>query len=238
MVSGSSALPIASFEKWREITGHTLLERFGMTEIGMALTNPYEDVNGRLPGFVGHPFPGVEAALLDLETNEIHHDQDREGELLIKSNCMFSRYYNNEQATSGSFIPDGQGGQWFKTGDCVVKSSQNNGAYKILGRLSLDIIKHKGYKLSGLEIENALASHPQVRESAVIGVPHPDYGEEVVAYVVLKDGVNAQTARGDLGAFAKDVLSDYKVPKLFNFIEKLPRNQMGKIDKKSLKAQH
>ena len=121
MVSGSSPLTHKTFNRWQEITGHTLLERFGMTEVGMALTNPCEDVNGRLPGHVGHPFPGVEAAFLDFDGETIHQDMDKEAELLIRSPCMFDRYYNSPEATEKTFHTDPSSGQrWFRTGDCAV----------------------------------------------------------------------------------------------------------------------
>lgn len=117
MVSGSAALPEKSFEKWREITGVTLLERYGMSEIGMALTNPYEPIEARRPRFVGSPFPGVEAAIMDNDTSEVHHDLGREGELLIRSPSMFDRYHNRPEATEKSFTEDPSGKTWFMTGD-------------------------------------------------------------------------------------------------------------------------
>ena len=191
MVSGSASLPVNTFNKWQEITGHTLLERFGMTEIGMGLTNPYADEEKRIPGHVGYPFPEVEAALLDLDSNEVHHDMDKEGELLIKSPCMFDRYLNNEQATLESFHECNSSGKWFKTGDCALSSSEHDGAFRILGRLSQDIIKKQGYKISALELESTLSQHPIVKEAAVISVPHEEYDEEIVAYIVLKQSNQA-----------------------------------------------
>jgi len=125
MVSGSAALPEKSFEKWRDITGLTLLERYGMTEIGMALTNPYEPVEARRPRFVGAPFPGVEAAIMDNETSEVHQDLGREGELLIRSPSMFSRYLNRPEATEASFTEDATGKKWFMTGDYAVQDEEN-----------------------------------------------------------------------------------------------------------------
>ena len=109
MVSGSAALPERSFVRWKEITGKTLLERYGMTEIGMALTNPYEPEEARLPRFVGSPFPGVEAAILDEEANEVVRKAGVEGELLIRSPSMFDRYLNRPEATEESFIADSEG---------------------------------------------------------------------------------------------------------------------------------
>lgn len=203
-----------------------------MTELGMALTNSYKDETQRIPGFVGHPFPGVQAKILDADTNEIHEDFDREGELLLKSTSMFSRYYNNEEATAKSF-KDG----WFLTGDQAVRSSKHNGSYKILGRLSMDIIKKQAYKISALELEHSLTDHPDVNEVGVVGVPHEEFGEEIVAYVVLHKNskLTASNASAELDRHMRNLHSSYKVPRVYKFLEKLPRNQMGKIDKKTLK---
>ena len=184
MVSGSAPLPEKFMSRWKEITGHTLLERFGMTEVGMALTNPYGDVKGRLPGHVGHPFNGVKAALYDGES--VHQKKDSEGELLIQSPCMFSRYHSNEDATAETFIESG-GEKWFKTGD-FASICPDTGSFKILGRLSQDIIKKQGYKISALEIEGRLLQHDDVSQSAVFGVPSEEFGDEFVAYIVLKEG--------------------------------------------------
>jgi len=186
MVSGSAALPVKSFDRWKEITGHTLLERYGMTEIGMGITNPYQ--GERTPGFVGYPFPNVQTTFRDLETDELHSDHDREGELFIKSDTMFDRYYNNEDATADSFHIDAESNRWFKTGDCAISVSEQEGAFKILGRLSQDIIKKQGYKISALELESTMSQHESVNECAVISVPHPEFDEEIVAFVVLKAG--------------------------------------------------
>lgn len=134
MVSGSAPLPEKFMQRWKEITGHTLLERFGMTELGMALTNPYDKVDGRLPGHVGYPFKGVKASLFDSEKNSVHSDHDVEGELLIQSPCMFDRYHNNEEATEETFLHH-EGQRWFKTGDFASINSET-GSFKILGRLS------------------------------------------------------------------------------------------------------
>jgi len=131
MVSGSAALPETQMASWFDISGQILLERFGMTEIGMGLSNPYHPVTSRQAGHVGSPLPGVEATMCDLDTGAIFNDTDRQGELLIKSKGMFDRYLNKPEATAECFTEDG----WFRTGDCVAKNAET-GAYKILGRLS------------------------------------------------------------------------------------------------------
>eukprot|EP00494_Astrolonche_serrata_P023006 UN23263 len=140
MISGSAALPLPIFEKWKHLTGYTLLERYGMTEIGMALSNPYE--NERIGGTVGFPLPGVEVKM-----------EKQNGELLVRSEGMFNEYWNNSEATEKSFTKDG----YFKTGD-IVQMDENN-RFSILGRESQDIIKCFGFKVSALEIERELFSH-------------------------------------------------------------------------------
>lgn len=137
MASGSSPLTIKTMNRWKEITGHTLLERYGMTEFGMGLTNSYEDAEARIAGHVGHPFPGVTAGIFNPETGLVHQDMDSEGELLIQSPTMFDRYLDAPEATDESFFSDKATGQkWFKTGDCAIRSSEHDGSYKILGRFS------------------------------------------------------------------------------------------------------
>jgi malonyl-CoA/methylmalonyl-CoA synthetase len=211
MVSGSAALPVSVLEKWKNISGHVLLERYGMTEIGMALSNPLH--GERKPGFVGKPLPGVEAMT------------DTEGELLIKGKNLFKEYWNKPEETKKSFTKDG----WFKTGDMV---SVEDGNYKIVGRLSTDIIKSGGYKISALEIEAVLPEHPQIKECAVVGMPDEVYGEKIMAVVVMKDGM---ITLEELREFAKDKLANYKLPSILKIVEALPRNAMGKVVKGELK---
>jgi len=163
MVSGSAALPETQMDAWEELSGQRLLERFGMTDLLMAISNPYDPTHERRSGYVGSPLPGVEAALLDLENRtQIYRSEDKladdfQGELLIKSNSMFDRYLGRPEATNESFVSSG-GDRWFLTGDCAQRCS-SSGYYKILGRLSQDIIKKAGYKISALEIENRLLQH-------------------------------------------------------------------------------
>ena len=141
MVSGSAALPVSVLEKWSAISGHILLERYGMTEIGMAISNPYD--GKRVPGHIGQPLPNVQVRLVD----ELLHDvaAHQQGEILIKGPAVFKEYWNKPDATMRAFTADG----WFKTGDIAIK---NVGNFKIIGRSSIDIIKSGGYKLSALEI--------------------------------------------------------------------------------------
>ena len=159
-VSGSAACPIEVFEDWRRLTGQALLERYGMTEIGMALSNPY--VGERRPGYVGQPLPGVSVQLID-EAGAVVRGEETPGEIRIKSPTVFREYWGNRDATASSF-KDG----WFCTGDIAVIE---DGYYRIMGRSSVDIIKSGGYKLSALEIENKLLAHPRLQRSRWWGWP-------------------------------------------------------------------
>ncbi len=173
MVSGSAALPVPTLEKWREISGHTLLERYGMTEIGMALSNPYDE-GQRRPGCVGWPLPGVEVRLVD--DDGAPAAPGTSGEIEVRGPSVFAEYWRRPEATAAAFR-DG----WFRTGDVAVI---DDGAYRILGRNSVDIIKTGGYKVSALEIEDALRTHPQISDCAVVGVDDEEWGQRVCVAVV------------------------------------------------------
>src|SRR5690606_11560704 len=157
-----------------EITGHVLLERYGMTEIGMALSNPL--AGKRVPGKVGGPLPGVEVALID-EDGEILSGPT-EGEIIVKGPNVFLEYWQRPSETSESFMEDG----WFRTGDAAERDAES--IYRILGRKSVDIIKSGGYKISALEIEEVLREHPSIADCAVVGVPDEEWGERVSAAIV------------------------------------------------------
>lgn len=219
MVSGSAALPVTVLEKWKYISGHTLLERYGMTEIGMALSNPLH--GERKPGYVGKPLPFVVVKIVD-EKGAAIPDINVPGELYVKGDTVFKRYWNRPEETARSFA-DG----WFKTGD--IAEQDTDGYYKILGRNSSDIIKSGGYKISALEIENVLLEHVDVKECAVVALPSEEWGETIAAAIVGK-------ASGDeLKLWLKDKLAPYKIPRQFNMIKELPRNAMGKVLKGEVK---
>ena len=221
-VSGSAACPVEVFEEWRDLTGQMLLERYGMTEIGMALSNPYR--GERRPGYVGQALPDVTVQLVD-EEGEIVTGEGTPGEIRIQSPTVFLEYWGNREATADSFS-DG----WFCTGDIAVIE---DGYYRIMGRSSVDIIKSGGYKLSALEIENTLLAHPQIAEVAVVGIKDRTWGEAVAAAVALKgDGDMTLDA---LKSWCDGKLSSYKVPKQLRVVDALPRNAMGKVLKPSLK---
>jgi malonyl-CoA/methylmalonyl-CoA synthetase len=201
MVSGSAALPVPTLERWAEITGHTLLERYGMTEIGMALSNTLTD---RRAGHVGVPVPGMDVVLVD-------------GEIRVRGPNMFREYWDRPEATRAAFV-DG----WFCTGDVAAV---DDGSYRILGRASVDIIKSGGEKVSALEVEDVLREHPSIVDCAVVGVPDEEWGERVCAALVVRD------EPGDVRAWAKERLAAYKVPREYTVLEELPRNAMGKVVK-------
>jgi malonyl-CoA/methylmalonyl-CoA synthetase len=219
MVSGSAALPVSVMEKWEAITGIRLLERYGMTEIGMGLSNPYH--GERRAGFLGLPLPGVEMRLVD-ETESIV-PLGEPGEIQIKGATVFQEYWQRPTATEEAFTADG----WFKTGDIAVFE---NNSYKILGRSSVDIIKSGGYKLSALEIEEVLREHPAIADCSVVGIPDEEWGELVCAVLVLQNELKTEA----LSAWLRERLPGYKVPRKYQIVAELPRNAMGKVTKKEL----
>lgn len=217
MMSGSAALPVATLERWREITGHTLLERYGMTELGMALSNPLH--GERRPGHVGRPLPGVDARTVDEQGQEVTDGSP--GELEVRGPNVFLEYWRRPDETRHAFR-DG----WFRTGDVAAV---DDGVYRLLGRTSVDIIKTGGYKVSALEIEEAAREHPSVSDCAVVGVPDADWGERVCAAVELRP--NAALTLPELQEWIKSRLAPYKVPKDLRSVTTLPRNAMGKVVK-------
>lgn len=217
MVSGSAALPVTVLEKWQEISNHFLLERYGMTEIGMALSNPLH--GDRSAGAVGTPLPQVSVRLVDDHGGLV--PLGTPGEIQVKSQGVFLEYWQNSAATAKAF----QSG-WFLTGDLAVVEQGN---YRILGRISVDIIKTGGYKVSALEIEEVLRSHPDIQECAVVGVEDPEWGERVCAAIVLQP--SRELTLASLRSWAKAQLAVYKVPTQILVIAELPRNVMGKVTK-------
>ena len=262
-VSGSAACPVPVMREWEKLTGaETLLERYGMTEIGMALSNPLR--GERVPGTVGAPLPGVETRLAPLESNVVSQIGDSRlknsttapepevfdpvagpGELLVRGPGVFARYWNRPEATSEAFTEDG----FFRTGDAVEAADGGVGErWRVLGRTSVDVLKTGGFKVSALEVEAKLLEHPRVREVSVVGVPDDAYGEVGVAVAALEsDGTEARSdeekKRADaedasaLRLWAREKMAEYKVPRAFVFVDAIPRNAMGKVNKKSLRAE-
>ncbi len=218
MVSGSAALPAGVFTRWRELTGQALLERYGMTEIGMALANPMR--GERRAGAVGMPLPGV-AVRLVLEDGTVVTGTGEPGEIQVRGATVFREYWRQPEATSTSFD-----GEWFRTGDMAINE---DGYYRILGRRSVDIIKSGGYKLGALEIEAALLDHPAVCEVAVVGLPDETWGEAVTAVVVRREGeiLDLEILR----EWCRGRMSAYKIPRRLVLVDALPQNAMGKVTK-------
>ena len=219
MVSGSAALPVSVLEKWEKISGHILLERYGMTEIGMAISNPYK--GERKAGYIGAPLPGVSIRLVD----ENGLEDESQGEIQIKGKNVFKEYWGKPEATKAAFTSDG----WFKSGDMAIFE---NGSYRILGRNSVDIIKSGGYKISALEIEEVLRSHPKIKDCGVVGIPDEEWGEIIAASLVLSDN---RFDLSELKDWIRTRLPSYKVPRTYLVQDDLPRNVMGKVTKKEIK---
>jgi len=221
MVSGSAALPVSTLERWREITGHTLLERYGMTEIGMAISNSYR--GKRVPGSVGRPLPGVAVRLVNEGGCEVWPGTP--GEIEVMGPNVFLEYWGRPEATRNAFR-DG----WFRTGDTAILEGA---VYRILGRSNVDILKTGGHKVSALEVEEALREHPAIAECAVIGVPDEEWGERIGAAVVLRDGT--VLVLEELRVWAKERMATHKVPSRLLVLEALPRNAMGKVTKPAIR---
>jgi malonyl-CoA/methylmalonyl-CoA synthetase len=221
MVSGSAALPVSVLEQWKKISSHTLLERYGMTEMGMAISNPY---NGqRKPGHIGFPLPEVQIQLAD-ENNTVIDQEGLPGEIQVKGPNVFKEYWNKPKETKDTFTSDG----WFKTGDIAVL---NEGSYKILGRSSVDIIKSGGYKISALEIEEVLRKHPKIKDCGVVGIPNLEWGEIIGASIILETN---DLDIEKLKEWLNEKLPSYKTPKKYIIQDDLPRNVMGKVTKKEI----
>ncbi|MGB5481848.1 MAG: AMP-binding protein, partial [Eudoraea sp.] len=221
MVSGSAALPVSVLEQWKDISGHTLLERYGMTEMGMAISNPY--YGERKPGHIGQALHGVSIRLAD--ENDMEVAEGMQGEIQIKGANVFKEYWNKPKETANTFTADG----WFKSGDIAVL---DDGSYKILGRNSIDIIKSGGYKISALEIEEVLRTHPKIKDCGVVGIPDDEWGEIIGASLIL---ASKDLDIEKLKTWLSDKLPGYKTPRKYIIQDDLPRNVMGKVTKNDIK---
>ncbi|HJV70672.1 malonyl-CoA synthase [Ideonella sp.] len=227
-VSGSAPLLIETFNDWRERTGHTILERYGMSETIMLTSNPYRTEDGeRRGGTVGFPLPGVGLRVRDEQGGALHVGEI--GGIEVRGPNVFSGYWRMPEKTREEFTADG----WFKTGD--VGKIDAGGYVTIVGR-SKDLIISGGYNVYPAEVEGYLNELPGVAESAVIGAPHPDFGEGVLAVVVPRAGAALDGAR--LIAALKTKIAGFKVPKQVFITNELPRNTMGKVQKNLLREQH
>jgi malonyl-CoA/methylmalonyl-CoA synthetase len=215
-VSGSAPLPVQILEEFRALFGHTILERYGMTETLMNLSNPYE--GERSPGSVGMPLPGVVVKIVGLDGNPVAEGEA--GELWLKGPNIFAGYWKREEATRTAFV-DG----WFKTGDIGSRSA--DGYITLSGRKS-DLIISGGFNIYPREIEEFLMEQPEVEEAAVVAEADRVRGEIPVAYVVWKNGSGDS---GPLEMRCREKLASFKIPRRFESIEKLPRNALGKVQK-------
>ena len=221
MMSGSAALASEIHKKWKKLTGQELLERYGMTEVGMALSNKID--GERRPGSVGIPLPGVEIKLEDDE-GKIITDEGEAGQVMIRGPQVFLEYINLAEKTKDSFKEG-----WFLTGDVAVLEK---GYFKLLGRDSIDVIKSGGYKISALEIEDILLGHANIKECAVIGKEDKKWGQIVVSAIVIRE---KELSIEEVQKWCSKSLSGYKIPRIIKIIEELPKNSMGKITKTKLK---
>jgi len=224
-VSGSAPLLAETHQEFSRRTGHHILERYGMTETLMNTSNPYE--GARVPGSVGPPLPGVEVRVINAEAGQVQTSPDAIGTLEIRGPNVFAGYWQAPEKTAQEFTSDG----WFKTGD--LGRIDSNGYVHIVGRVK-DLVISGGYNVYPKEVESELDAIPGVLESAVFGVPHPDFGEGVTAAVVLQKG--AQLTEGEMLDAVRSRLARYKLPKRILLMSELPRNTMGKVQKNVLRA--
>lgn len=219
--SGSAPLAAADHQRFERLTGHVILERYGMTETGMNFSNPY--AGARVPGTVGLPLPGVSARLVDAADRPLAPGQ--EGHLQVRGSHVFAAYWEAPELTAQSFVNDEAGRQWFRTGD-MGRLDPDTGYLTLLGR-SHEFILSGGFNVYPREIEEVLMQCPGVREAAVIGQAHPEWGEVPLAYLVV-DGSFQEAAAA---AFCRRQLAGFKVPAAFRIVDVLPRNALGKLQK-------
>jgi malonyl-CoA/methylmalonyl-CoA synthetase len=219
--SGSAPLDPEIFHAFERLTGHAILERYGMTETTMLLSNPYH--GERRPGTVGVPLPGVSARVVDDDGHDLADGE--EGELLVCGANVFSGYWRAEEKTAASFSTDDAGHRWFHTGD-LARRDPADGYFTLLGRRH-ELILSGGFNIYPREVEEVLTSHPSIREAAVVGRAHPEWGEAPVAYLVT-DGSIDET---ELIAYCKEQIASFKVPRRFEIVDSLPRNALGKVQK-------
>ncbi len=220
LVSGSAALPAPVFERLRAITGHEVAERYGMTET--LITVAARADGPKRPGCVGYPLTGVATRLCDEHDRAVPRDGHSVGRLHVRGPTLFEGYLGRPAETAASWTDDG----WFRTGDVAV--IEPDGAHRIVGRESVDLIKSGGYRIGAGEIESALLGHAAVVECAVLGVPDEDLGQRIVAVVVAREPVTAD----ELTAYVAQQLSAHKRPREVRFVDSLPRNDMGKVQKR------
>lgn len=226
-ISGSAPLLLDTFNEFRERTGHTILERYGMTEGGMFTSNPYD--GERRGGTVGLALPGVDVRIANDNGEECAADDI--GGIQVKGDNIFRGYWHLPEKTREEFTADG----YFKTGDVGKRSA--DGYISIVGR-SKDLIISGGLNVYPKEIESAIDNLPGVLESAVIGIPDADFGEAVVAVIVRRANAGETLDAATIIAALKTQLANFKIPKAVHFVDALPRNIMGKVQKNVLREQY
>jgi malonyl-CoA/methylmalonyl-CoA synthetase len=224
-ISGSAPLLAETHRQWHSRTGHAILERYGMSETGMNTSNPYD--GPRLPGSVGLPLPGIEVRIADGQGTELPAGEI--GGIEVRGSNVFAGYWRLPEKTAAEFRPDG----FFKTGDMGL--IDENGYVHIVGR-DKDLIISGGLNIYPKEIESLIDELPVVEESAVVGLPHPDFGEGVTAFVVMKEGV--VLSESDVAMALADRLARFKHPKRVIALAQLPRNSMGKVQKNLLREEY
>ncbi|MFR9751038.1 acyl-CoA synthetase [Nocardia sp. 004] len=222
LVSGSAPLPVPVFERLRELTGHAPVERYGMSETLITLSTRAD--GERRPGWVGTPVRGVHTRLRDESGAPVPHDGESIGGLQVRGPIFFDGYLNRPEATAAIWTDDG----WLRTGDVAVIDPE--GFHRIVGRESVDLIKSGGYRVGAGEVETVLLGHPAVAEVAVVGLPDDDLGQRITAFVVLRAAVTER----ELIDHVAEQLSVHKRPREIRMVDALPRNAMGKVQKKLL----
>ncbi|MEP7354523.1 MAG: AMP-binding protein [Acidobacteriota bacterium] len=225
-VSGSAPLPAQVLQDFQTLFGHTILERYGMTETLMIISNPY--VGERRPGSVGFPLPGVTVRVVGSDGRDVPDGET--GEVYLRGANLFAGYWRRDEATKNAFAEGDRNTGWFKTGDLCIRSA--DGYHTLCGRRS-DLIISGGFNIYPREIEEFLAEQPGVTEAAVAGEPHLVRGEVPVAYVVAREGSVLDVAA--LEAACRQNFASFKCPRAFHVVGKLPRNALGKVQKHLLK---
>lgn len=229
--SGSAPLAPETLHAFRDLTGHTILERYGMTETGMNFSNPY--AGNRVAGSVGTPLPGVSARIVRVVEGDVLEDvaPGEEGELLVRGANLFSGYWNAPEKTAASWTLDEQKRAWFHTGD-LARQDPETGYVTLLGRRH-ELIISGGFNIYPREIEELLCTYPGIREAAVVGVKHAEWGEVPAAYIVCEGQLDGDA----LVLWCRGQLASFKAPRQITIVESLPRNAMGKVQKNLLRPQ-
>ncbi len=224
-VSGSAPLAAETHAAFEELTGQRILERYGMTETGMLVGNPLDGV--RRAGTVGLPLPGVELRLVDGDGRRVAIGA--EGEIEVRGPNVFAGYWRAPEASAASFRGDDAGGRWFRTGD-HGRIDPADGYLTLLGRAS-ELILSGGFNVYPREVEEVLARFPGVREAAVVGAAHAEFGESPIAFLVADGSLDL----GALDAFCREELARFKLPRRYVLVEALPRNALGKVERRMLR---